>query len=136
MAGWYPYHRKRLPARPSATTSPSDGTHIDLTDAWPLAAGDPVAMARERFDARAAAAINAATGLEGSGDSGPPRIWPQVVQTKAGPVDPSYRERDLLELKWYGETAPSVYHVRAKCLAALAYADYFPERSDRGRGLR
>ncbi len=136
MAGSYPYYRKRLPASTPAVTPRSDGTHVDLAEVWPLPAGDPVTAARGWFDARAAAAINSATGLEGSGDSGPPRIWPSVMQTRDGLAKPWYHERDLLEIKWYGEKAPTVYHVRAKCLAALAYADFFPERADRGRGLR
>lgn len=36
-------------------------------------------------------------------------------------------EQDLLEWKEYGLEAPAIFIPKAKCLAAMAYPDYFPE---------
>jgi hypothetical protein len=97
-------------------------------------------MARQLFDARAAAAISAATGMNGIAEAGPPRIWPVVGRLSSSPghppAPPWFLDKDLLELKWYDGKAPTVYLVLPKCLAVLAYADYFPDQAGRGRGLR
>jgi hypothetical protein len=42
----------------------------------------------------------------------------------------------LLELKAYGDAAPTIYLPTAKCLSALAYLDFFPDRPRVGKGLR
>ena len=47
-----------------------------------------------------------------------------------------FRDKDLLELKWYDGKAPTIYLVRSKCLPLLAYGDYFPDNPGWGRGLR
>jgi hypothetical protein len=47
-----------------------------------------------------------------------------------------FEDRDLLEMKWYGTKAPTIHIPRAKCLALLAYLDYFPANRRRGLGLR
>ncbi len=51
-------------------------------------------------------------------------------------MTPWFLGRDLLELKWYDGDAPTIYLPLAKCLSALAYADYFPDRRRLGTGLR
>ena len=135
MAEHRPYYRKGLSAAQPGISPDSDGTHVDFAGAWPLGPGDPVAAAAKLFDTRAAAVVNSAAGVNGAGDSGPPRIWP-VIGPGAGPPQPWFRSKDLLELKWYGDEAPTVYLVRGKCLALLAYADFFPAQTTRGRALR
>jgi len=52
-----------------------------------------------------------------------------------------FEARDLLEMKWYkddheGTRAPTIYLPTAKCLPALAYLDFFPDRPAIGQGLR
>jgi hypothetical protein len=37
-----------------------------------------------------------------------------------------YSPRELLEMKFNGDAAPTVYHPTFKSLAAMAYGDYFP----------
>ena len=119
------------------------GDHIDLSSAHllPYPPGDAVPEAEELFDARAAAAVSAAVAVAGSGDSGPVRVWPPVewVALPLGlmiPSQPWFYARDLLELKWYGDKAPTIYLPTAKCLSALAYLDFFPDQPHRGAGLR
>ncbi len=140
MTSHQPYAGKRLPARQLSTAFESDGRQIHLVAPWPLPPGDPVTMARQLFDSRAAATISAATGLNGGGDAGPPRIWPVVGRLSSTPghppAPPWFLDKDLLELKWYDDKAPTVYLVRAKCLAVLAYADFFGDQPGRGEGLR
>jgi hypothetical protein len=65
------------------------------------------------------------------------RIWPQITwRSKPFPNEPWFVYRDLLELKWYDGDAPTIHLPLAKCLSALAYRDYFPERPRLGNGLR
>ncbi|MFD1296997.1 hypothetical protein ACFQ4Q_10200 [Lysobacter gummosus] len=66
-------------------------------------------------------------------------LWPFRVNDMTGEVDPFpdhelFSSRELLELKFYGDAAPTVYHPTFKSLAAMAYADYFP--GPRGEDLR
>jgi hypothetical protein len=142
-----PYYRRARPQRQSEAVAASDGKQVDLSHAWPLAPGDPVTSARQLFDSRAAAVIRAAIGLDGSGGDGPPRIWPLIGWTVDSSVlplhwvpvpakPPWFAGKDLLELKWYDGQAPTIHIPRVKCLAALAYLDYFPDSRSRGRGLR
>jgi hypothetical protein len=123
---------------------------------------NPVAEANRLFDKRAAAAIRAAVGIDFSfKDSNGnfqkefgPRIWPDIgwEEIPIGARHPRFpyaveRDspsgghhlgdllfsiRDLLEMKWYGDAAPTIYIPRAKCLAAMAYLDYFPNTPWRG----
>jgi hypothetical protein len=108
----------------------------------PYGDGDRVAAARRLFDKRTAAALYAAV-RERLGV----RVFPEVqwklvrigfrsVQLPF-PVDPMTGEvstqpsngvfspLDLLELKFYGNVAASVHVPLVKCLAAMAYPDYF-----------
>lgn len=65
---------------------------------------------------------------------GPPQwnmLWPFRVDDETGvvvssPNDGLFSSRELLEMKFYGDAAPTVYHPTFKSLAAMAYADYFP----------
>jgi hypothetical protein len=59
-----------------------------------------------------------------------------VATTGAAPFGPWFLDSDLLELKWYGAAAPPITILRSKCVAAMAYGDYFPDKPERGRCLR
>ena len=98
------------------------------------------------FDNRAAAAIYAAVSpqrgirvypnvkwkpLEVTGLPPGPDV-PFHVDDNTGDVSNSpgkdlFSDIDLLEMKFYGNTAPTVYIALSKCLAAIAYLDYFPD---------
>jgi hypothetical protein len=146
MGSIRPYYRRARPAKQSEAVATSDGTQVDLHKAWPLPPGDPVAGARQLFDTRAAAVIRAAVGIDGTGGDGPPRIWPLIDWTidshglplHWAPTHPApwFAGRDLVEFKWYDDRAPAIHIPRVKCLAALAYLDYFPDNPARGLGLR
>ena len=139
MASWHPYYRKRLPTRTYEQNADGDGVRIHLTPPPSAEGVDPVVAAVDSFDYRASAAISSSSGLAGGGAAGPPRIWPDIYSLSSNPTHPQepwFVERDLLEFKWYDGKAPTIYLPRTKCLAALAYADYFPANVARGRGLR
>ena len=151
MASARPYYRKWLPPPQSEADSASDGRTIDISAArLPEGAHDRLRLARLYFHRRAAAAIRAAAGLDGHDGDGPPRIWPTVgfnfvlaVGLSGGRFDrapdrdePWFEARDLLELKWYGNEAPTIHIPRSKCLALLAYEDYFPANPRLGQALR
>jgi hypothetical protein len=131
--------------------------HIDLLNAHIDAFGvaDPVAATRALVDKRAAAAIFAAVSpqlgvrlapiikwvsfdpLGLGGDFWPLRPFhvddtTGVMSSKPG--EGLYSFRALLEMKYYGRVAATVYHPTAKCLGAMAYGDYFP--GDRANQLR
>src|SRR6202044_1852544 len=55
-----------------------------------------------------------------------------VVRDKPG--QDLYSGRGVLEMKFYGDAAPTVWHPTDKSLAAMAYADFFP--GARGNHLR
>jgi hypothetical protein len=137
----YFFRPRRSPKKP-ASAFRGCGGHIDLSNAHlpPYPASDAVRQARGLFDARAAAAVATAVSLAGTGGDGPVRVWPPVpwepVDDVQTPKEPWFWGRDLLELKWYGDKAPTIYLPTAKCLSALAYLDFFPERFRSGVGLR
>jgi hypothetical protein len=158
VASQHPYYRKWLPARKTESDFSGDGKIIDLTGAHlDETTSDRVTRARSRFDDRSAAAIRAAAAVDGTGGDGPPRIWPRVELTYVlvPSEDPHihfdrvprdepwfdgkknlFEPRDLLEMKWYGNEAPTIHIPRSKCLALLAYLDYFPGNPRLGLGLR
>jgi len=109
----HPYYRRSMPAHFDARIIASDTTNIDLTNVHlpPYGELNTVAEAVRLFDARAAAAVSAATGI-GNGV----RVFPS-----------GNPETELLEEKDYGDKAPTIFIPTAKCLAALAYADFFPD---------
>ena len=137
MSTTRPYYRKRLPAPTLAASDlRDDGQCVDLTSIPPPDAGaaDALATARARFDDRAAALISAAVGAHARDKSGklvglrkrPPIRW-EKQGDKLTPQKPWFADQDLTEFKWYDGKAPSIFLLRAKCLAALAYLDYFPD---------
>ena len=138
MTSQSPYHRRPLrQVNWSSEQFSSDGTRVDLSNVRLPAygAGDMVPRALATFDARAAAIVSAGVAVKGAGANGPVRVWP-VVGVPPGPKDPVFLARDLLELKWYDGKAEAVLHPTAKCLAALAYLDYFPAVHRTGVGIR
>lgn len=113
----HPYYRRSMPAPQKVGDFASDTTHIDLTNAhMPAYPSEPVELSafNSLFDARAAAAVSDATGF-----SRRVRIFPSDSLDNP--------EEVLLEFKFYGDEAPKIYIPTAKCLAAMAYPDYFPE---------
>jgi hypothetical protein len=143
MGSHHPYYRKVLPTKQLEETIESDGDQVHLSHAWPLACDDKVAAARQLFDARAAAVIRAAAGIDGCGNSGPPQIWPLQLWQPDHPLfgvwvpkSDGFHRRDLLGFQWFDGKAPGIYVPGVKCLALLAYLDYFPDNAARGLGLR
>ena len=112
MDGTHPLYRRSKPTPFDARKTASDTTHIDLSNVHLPSYGElnTVNEAVRLFDARAAAAVSAATGF------GAVRIFPEGSS-----------ETELLEEKDYGDKAPKIYIPKAKCLAVLAYPDFFPE---------
>jgi hypothetical protein len=128
--------------------------HVDLENAHVDAYGtpDPVAATSASFDKRAAAVVFASVSpnlgvrmapiiewkpIGPPGFPGPP--WPFPVDEATGktvdtPGQNLYSLRALLEMKFYGDAAPTIYHPTAKSMAAMAYADFFPGK--RGDELR
>jgi hypothetical protein len=101
------FSKHHLPAYPKA-----DGSGA-LPDSRPLA--------NSLFDSRAAAVVSAA-----------------IVDPTHVTVYPQRGDSDfnaLLERKKYGDAAPTILILTAKCLAAMAYKDYFPD-SPQGNQLR
>jgi len=110
----HPYYRRSMPSPLDATRIASNTDYIDLTNVHlpPYGVSNPVAAAAGLFDSRAAAVVSAATGLENG-----------IQISPIGDPAPT----DLLERKDYGDKAPAILIPTAKCLAALAYPDFFPD---------
>ncbi|HEV2386042.1 MAG TPA: hypothetical protein VGS20_02190 [Candidatus Acidoferrales bacterium] len=117
----YPYYRRTMPAPQERHTWNYD--RIDLQDVhlppYPQPDGsgalpDSRPLANSLFDARAAAGVIAAVGD------------PAAVKIK--PTSGDFEFDALLERKGYGqEQTPSTILIpTAKCLAVMAYGDYFP----------
>lgn len=150
MGSTHPYYRKWLPVPKRENDYDGHGLLIDLfrTGLNDEATTDRVVQARALFDDRAAATIRSAVGIDGIDDDGPPRIWPLIALdhipflsdrrvVAPGTYGPPYfKGRDLLELKWYDDKAPHIHILNTKCLALLAYLDYFPDNPRLGLGLR
>lgn len=156
-----PYHRRYLPSpqiRRHFESHP-DKPNIDLRHVHlppypgPDSSGalpDSRALANSLFDGRAAAAVASVIADPSYGDDvlsfitlepiikwSPPKHhppkggWPGAPPTLGvGVLDP----RALLEIKVY-RTAPTILLVTSKCLAAMAYADFFPDAPN-GEDLR
>lgn len=157
MTSTHPYYRKPLPGTNNERDFAGDGL-VDFRSAHlGDEAADRVPRARSLLGDRAAAAIRASAAIDAIGGDGPPRIWPRVAltyvpaPTEDDPVHfdrvpaeaPWYGEnnkyfeaRDLLEMKWYGDKAPTIHIPKSKCLALLSYLDFFPDNRRLGLGLR
>jgi hypothetical protein len=115
-----PIRRRRRPVPQNADEF--DPTLIDLRSprahlpAWDSPPrGDRRRAANAQFDARAGAGVRAGVGVPGG-----------VIVVP--PTDNPGADNALLELKTYPEnSAPDVLVVTAIALAAMAYADYFPD---------
>lgn len=111
----HPYYRRKMPVPQNLRDFASDTFHIDLSSEHahaPAYPGDPddLSVFTSRFDARAAAAVSDGTGLG---------IGVRVFPAGEPPTE-------LLEEKQYGDEAPTIYILKGKCVAVLAFADYFP----------
>ena len=147
MASNHPYYSRRKPPAKQEQNYLGTGLLLDLSAAHlDEASTNRLADAQLLFYDRAAAAIRASTALQGSGDDGPPQIFPALVwrvlndgqlplQWDAGP-EPWFRGQDLLEMKWYRDYQAPFLIASAKCLALLAYADYFPQQTRLNNGMK
>jgi hypothetical protein len=117
-----PYYQRRLPAPQNPSWFKNfNGIDLSIQHLPPYPQPDPSGqlpdmrpLANERLDYRAAAAVACSVG-----DLSTVRVQPRVGQN----FDPNA----LLELKDYGDAAPKVYILTAKCLGVMAYEDYFPD---------
>jgi hypothetical protein len=114
-----PYHQRPRPSSQSLSLFAPD--RIDLSNVHlpdypiPDPSGflpDSRPLANSLFDGRAAAAVSCGVGDLNS----------IIVKPISGHSDPNA----LLERKDYGDLAPTIYIPTAKCLAVMAFADYFP----------
>lgn len=150
MASPHPYYSGRTPAPQREQDFAGHGLFVDLTKVRLPFYPDPATAVRQAqagFDGRAAAYVRACVAPDGTylADPqhpddlrkgtwwGPVQVRPTVTQEdvdelaqSGAPEATISQPRDLLELKWYGSRAPEVHLVLPKCLAALAYRDYFP----------
>src|SRR5262249_4010076 len=137
MSSTRPYYRKTLPS-PTMQSGDflDDGRCVDLSNvpAPAFGANDPVAQAVGSFDDRAAALISAAVAAHARdklGNLRGIRARPEIIwENRAGKMatdQPWFQDWDLSEFKWYNGKAPSIFLLRAKCLAVMAYLDYFPD---------
>lgn len=115
MGTTHPLYLRSKPTPRDPTMFASNTDYIDLRNVHlpPLGASNPVAEAAGLFDSRAAAAVSAATGFENG-----------VQLFPSGNLETLPQE--LLEKKDFGDKAPEVIIPTAKCLAVLAYPDFFP----------
>lgn len=128
-------------------------SHIDLANVHIDSFGepDPVDAASARTDKRAAAAVFARVSPHLGVRVAPEIRWlrsPQSFPMKCPflvddvtstvvldkPGEGLFSLRGMLEMKFYGSAAPTVWHPSDKTLAAAAYADFFP--GARGDQLR
>lgn len=111
----HPYYHRRVIGPYHVITSQSDGSHVDLRHVHLPCYGNlnTVAEAVRRFDARTAEFVRASTGIVKN-----ILIFP--VKVPEGQATPPA----LLELKPYNDGDRNI--VRVRCLAALAYLEYFP----------
>lgn len=121
----HPYYRRPRPI-------PSDFNDfafhkVDLTNAHlaPYGEPNPAFEANYQFDKRAAAAVRAAIG-----DPLQVTVFPNWP-----PGEDSNDFRALLERKFYEDGPSPIHLLTAKCLAAMAYKDYFPS-DPQGQVLR
>jgi hypothetical protein len=140
VSSQHPYYRRRRPTHQVESDFSGDGVFVDLSrvallpyeqfELIPLGESDPLARANLLLDGRAAALIRAMVAPSGTGDFGPVTFMPdetvpEIVELIQKGLDVPSRPRDLLEWKVY-PFASTVLVPKAKCLAVLAYPDYFP----------
>jgi len=126
--GGHPYYRRSKPAPKNKDDFASDGTHIDLTNAYmdPYGVSDPVAKANSLFDKRAAAAVSDAAGSIGFLQYKPSaNSW--IGRGEFIEYDPF---EELLEVNNYSGKADTIKIPTVKSLAVMAYPDYFPSFND------
>lgn len=156
MSTRHPYYTGRLPAPQQESAYAQDGLVADLTRVRLPAYPDPATAVRDAqrgLDARAAAFVMASVAPQGRYLPDPAHPDDPTLGLTFGPVEVrpvaqfqrddqgnivldddgnqiqlegSAQPRDLLEWKHYGFGAPDAFVLRSKCLAALAYRDYFP----------
>jgi hypothetical protein len=127
MSTQHPYYRRVQPS-PSrydafADISFGDGIYVDFSDPRVHLAAfgevDPVTTAAAQFDYRAAALLHAARGTEDD------NFWTRVSLENPLSFDPPQKRFRGLLLQTKYRDAPDVWSPSKKCLAILAYADYF-----------
>lgn len=116
MSSTHPYYRKHVIGHYHVLTNRSDGSHVDLRYVHLDSYGDQynVTEAARRFDARTAEFVRTSTG----------RVSQIVVFPVQNPPADQPTPPSLLELKSYNTGDINIPSRR--CLAALAYNEYFP----------
>lgn len=116
MGTTHPLYLRSKPTPRDPTRIASNTDYIDLRNVHlpPYGVSNPVTEAARLFDSRAAAAVSAATGLENG-----VQVFPSG-NSETGSTE-------LLEKKDYSDKAPTIFIPTAKCLAVLAYPDFFPD---------
>jgi hypothetical protein len=109
-----PYYQLRLPSHQDPNSFLNNRIDIHQCHLPRYPAGDARPLANSLFDSRAAAVVSAAVG-------DPLSVIPQPKPT-SGDLDFDA----LLERKRYGDSAPTILILTPKCLAVMAYEDYFP----------
>jgi hypothetical protein len=116
----HPYYRRSRPVPQSLLDFASDTTHIDFTHAhMPAYPPEPVELSvfTLLFDARAAAAVSDATGFFRE-----IRVFTEGIKN----LQDALLEFQIFYLGGKSQAHP-IFVPKGKCLAALAYPDYFPE---------
>ena len=121
----HPYYRRRPPVHDKTEKDFNSTCAIDLSavmlPSFPDNPGDLAAYNR-LFDARAAAIVHRSA--LGRPDCKPVPEFQELISHK-----------DLLDHVDYEDAAPAVDLMRGKALAAMAYADFFPQTKRQLRGL-
>jgi hypothetical protein len=117
-----PYYQRRQPSPQDPTKFNIDRVDISQCHLPLYPTGDARSLANSLFDSRAAAVVRAAVGAPPYPG---PTLYvlpvPKVPPDPKGDLDPNA----LLERKKYGDSAPTILIPTPKCLAVMAYGDYF-----------
>jgi hypothetical protein len=120
----HPYYQRKLPTPQDPNSFAVDRIDLSQHHLPPYPQGDARPLANSLFDSRAAAAVRAAVGNPAS---------VKVMPTPSTDPKHDFDLDALLERKKYGDSAPTILIPTPKCLAAMAYEDYFPGAPDAAR---
>jgi len=118
-----PYYQRRLPSPQDPKSFEMDRIDFSQCHLPPYPPGDARQLANSLFDSRAAAVVYAAGGYLGTSTDPGVYLEPRN-KNNPGPTG-AYDKNALLESKIY-TSAPTILIPTPKCLAVMAYVDYFP----------